>query len=212
MSERGSPFCPHVIDQVRDGLRKPVLHAPFPSPLQIASSPSLSSSSYQGSNTYYTPTQSLTALHEPFSIPSNLLNTTSFTTISPQAQESYMGPMHPYQVKENLLMFGAEASCSSSDGSCNQMSYGKEAEYEYGVARAGAIGEQMGFESYFYNGVEENKKFMLGDHGLTEKPNVLWKETPLEYGLEEIKQLVTTNGCNNFFPDENKTQERVMYY
>ncbi|KAF8397751.1 hypothetical protein HHK36_016673 [Tetracentron sinense] len=168
---------------------------PFPS-LQRASSQSLSS--YKGSNTYYTPTKSLTALHEPISISSNLLN----NTVSLQAQDTFVGSLHHYQVKDGLLMFGAEASCSSnSDG-----------------GGSSAIGEQMGFDqSYFYNGVEENQKFMLGNGGVngwTEKVNGgLWGETPLEYGFEEFKQITATNiACNNLFSDESKTQERVMYY
>ncbi|KAF8403117.1 hypothetical protein HHK36_011211 [Tetracentron sinense] len=128
------------------------------------------------------------------------------------AQESFVGPIHSYQVKDSLLMFGGESSCSSSDGSCNQISYGKEIKQEYG-----ANVEQMGLEGYFYNGVEENQKFELGcgsiNGGIEIRPNGLWGETPLDYGIEEIKQLMTSNACNNFFMDhENKTQEKVMYF
>lgn len=127
---------------------------------------------------------------------------------------------HP--VKDNLLVFGSEPSCSSnnSDGSCSQISYGREIKQE-----------DIGFQNYISNGFEENQKFILsygnngGDHQnlnqWTEKPNGYFGETPLDYDLvEDVKQLISSssngNGCNNdnnnFLLDENKTQEKVMYY
>ena len=50
--------------------------------------------------------------------------------------------------------------------------------------------------------------------GWTGKQNgLLWEQNPLDYGLEEIKQLISTNNsCNNFLFDDKKTQERVTYY
>nr|DAD28563.1 TPA_asm: hypothetical protein HUJ06_030031 [Nelumbo nucifera] len=207
--------------------RKPSQPA-LPTHLQTASSsPSLpsSSSSYEGSGTYYNPGRSLTGL-EPISIPSNLLSGTNTHTTTPtstllQTQESFMSSMHNgYPVNEGLLMFGGEPSCSSSDGSCNQISYGKDMEYEYCGGRGGvANSEQMDLESFFYNGVSEDQKFMAegnnggcGVDGWTQKPNGVWEETPLDYGLEEIKQFITSNACNSCFFDENKTQGRVVYY
>ncbi|XP_042492975.1 transcription factor RAX2-like [Macadamia integrifolia] len=226
--------------------RKPPQQSfPFQHLKTLSSSPSLSSSSsYKGNSTtnYYTPTESFTS-PEPISIPTNLLSNTniSITTTYPilQAQEiSLVSPMYQFQVKDNLLMFGGtEPSCSSSDGSCsNQISYGKEIEFEYGGGGGGGGGgvnaaqhqqhqqhqQQMGLGTYLYNEIEENKKFLVGGnnggHGIdgwTEKPNGLWEEeVPLEYGLEEIKQLISSNNgnCNSFFVDDNKTQGRVMYY
>ncbi|KAK4356423.1 hypothetical protein RND71_025394 [Anisodus tanguticus] len=44
-------------------------------------------------------------------------------------QYSYNNFQSYPQIKDNLLMFG-EASCSSSDGSCSQMSFGKEIKIE----------------------------------------------------------------------------------
>lgn len=99
-------------------------------------------------------------------------------------------------------MFGGDqASCSSSDGSCSnqQRSHGKEFDYEYYGDRNNNC-EQMGLQNnFFYNGVEEDKKFMIS--------NV---ETPLDYGLEEIKQLISSSTTsNNFLFDENRTEEKV---
>ncbi|XP_043699352.1 transcription factor RAX2 [Telopea speciosissima] len=224
--------------------RKPPHQQSFPSHhLQnlSSSSPSLSpSSSYKDNSintNYYTPTKSFTS-SDPISIPPNLWSNTNLsitTSNTPttasllRAQENLVGPMYQYhQVKDNFLMFGgtAEPSCSSSNGSSNnQISYGKEIEFEFGGG--GVNGEQqqqqqqMGLGTYLFNGVEENHKFFLGGNngghhgfdGWTEKPNGLWGEAPLENGLEEIKQLISTHGCNNsFFVDENKTQGRAMYY
>ncbi|KAJ4978663.1 hypothetical protein NE237_009443 [Protea cynaroides] len=203
-------------------------HQSFPSyHLQkLSLTPSLSTSSpYRDSNintTYYTPTKSFTS-PEPISIPPNLWTNTSASLL--RAQESLVGPMYHYQAKDNFLMFGGadQPSCSSSNGSSNnnQISYGKEIEFEFG----GVNGEQqqqqqhMGMGTCLHNGVEQNQKFLLGSSngghgfdGLTEKPNGLWGEVPLEYGLEEIKQLISTHGCNSFFVDDNKTQGRAMYY
>ncbi|XP_010267204.1 PREDICTED: transcription factor MYB3-like [Nelumbo nucifera] len=222
--------------------RKAPHHQPsLPTHLPMAvSSPSQSlsssSSSYQGSRSYYNPSESVVGL-EPISIPSNLLsNCNTYTTTSTatattstllQAQDGFMSPMHNYQVKEGLLMFGGEPSCSSSDGSCNQISYGKEMEYEYGGSGGGGggvgNGEQMGLESFSYTDVFDNQKFMIGGNvyggcGLdgwtpSQKPNdQMLVEPPLDYGLEEIKQLVSSNGCSNLWFDENKTQGRGMYY
>ncbi|KAK9289609.1 hypothetical protein L1049_007766 [Liquidambar formosana] len=195
------------------------------------SSPALSSSppSYKCSSnintTYYNPAarSSFTGLEPTISVPSSSLvnrtTTTATATTGLPHQESFVGPMHHYQVKDGFLMFGGETSCSSSDGSCsnqNQLTHAKDIDYEYGGSNCT---EQMGFQNYFYNGVEENHKFMLsnggggGGNGWTEKPNGVWGETPIvDYGLEEIKQLISTNSCNNFLVDENKTEERVMMY
>ncbi|KAL5831048.1 hypothetical protein ACOSQ4_016402 [Xanthoceras sorbifolium] len=135
-------------------------------------------------------------------------------------------------MKENFLMFGSDqTSCSSSDGSCGQISYGnKEIKQE----------DQMGFQGgYNYsNGFEENHKFMLsygsnnsnststgGDQNqiyswAAEKTNGFFGEPPTppsHYStLEDVKQLISSscvngyhhdtdnNDNNNFFTDANK--------
>ncbi|KAM3689270.1 hypothetical protein ACB098_09G034100 [Castanea mollissima] len=139
-----------------------------------------------------------------------------------QAQENFVGPPQNYQIKDNLLMFGSEASCSSSDGSSNNLiNHGNgEREYEYG----GNYGEvQMGGlqQSFLYNGnIDGNQRFMIsnGDGDVNgnwiQKQNGMWNDHPLDYGLEEIKQLISTSNCNNFLFDENKTdqEKQMMFY
>lgn len=112
------------------------------------------------------------------------------------------GSMHSCHVQDSsLLRFAGEASCSSSDGSStNQISCSKEVERD--------------LQHYLCNGVDENQKIMFttdANIGYTDdqKP---YGENQLDYSLEEIKQLISTDLCNNFFIDENKTGEKVAYY
>ncbi|KAF9596403.1 hypothetical protein IFM89_010667 [Coptis chinensis] len=177
-------------------------------------------STYQNSINFYSLSKSPHGL-EALSIPSNFLNSDKYTTRSTltslhESQENLVGLMHNYGENENLLMFGGEPSCSSSDGSCNQMTYNKDIEYECNGS-GGHHGVQVGSESYFFNGISENQKGILasgpvgGNNGWT---NGFWGENPLplDYGLEDIKQLVSTNDCSNFFSGETKTQGRIMYF
>ncbi|KAK2981198.1 hypothetical protein RJ640_007132 [Escallonia rubra] len=101
--------------------------------------------------------------------------------LNPTTQNGYVGPMH------NYLMFGGidqAASCSSSDGSCNnnQISHAKEV-------------DQYDQFNYIYNGVNEiqNPKSMLPNGGDLDG---LYGENPLDYGLEEIKQLISCSNLN----------------
>ncbi|KAH8505688.1 hypothetical protein H0E87_012781, partial [Populus deltoides] len=207
--------------------RKPQQAALFSSLLQATSLPSspstlLSSSSSSftcSNNSYYSNlTRSFT---DPISFSSSPMSTSSFATASMlHPQETFVGPMQNDQVKDSLIMFGGEASCSSSDGSCNnQRSHVKE-EYEYSGG-TNNNNEQMGLQNYLYNGVEDDQKLMVSSgaaahgvlNGWIEKQNGLWPgDNPLDYGLEEIKQLISTSSCNSFLFDENKTGEKVMYY
>ncbi|KAJ6913627.1 transcription factor RAX2 [Populus alba x Populus x berolinensis] len=206
--------------------RKPQQAALFSSLLQATSLPSSpstllsSSSSFTCSNnSYYSNlTRSFT---DPISFSSSPMSTSSLATASMlHPQETFVGPMQNDQVKDSLIMFGGEASCSSSDGSCNnQMSHVKE-EYEYSGGTNNS-NEQMGLQNYLYNGVEDGQKLMVSSeaaahgvlNGWIEKQNGLWPgDNSLDYGLEEIKQLISTSSCNSFLFDENKTGEKVMYY
>ena len=104
-----------------------------------------------------------------------------------------MGPMQQNcQVKDSVFVFGSEASCSSSDGT---------------------FVDQIAVDNYLYSaGVEETQKFMPSNAGSV---SGLWgtEINELDYfGLEEIKQLISTNGGNDFLFDENKTEEKVMYF
>ena len=129
---------------------------------------------------------------------------------------------HYQQLQDGLQVFVGEASCSSSDGSCsNQISQSKEVEYEYGGARgnngANKGDQPIGMHSYNFYEADENQKLMASNGGganeWSEKSsNGLWGETPLDYELEEIKQLISTSSCNSFIFYENKAEEKVMYY
>ncbi|XP_060175284.1 transcription factor RAX2-like isoform X1 [Lycium barbarum] len=137
-----------------------------------------------------------------------------------QSHERLVNSLKYCTLKDNLLMFGGstEASCSSSDGGCSQMSYAKEIKKE-------EIGNCK-FSNY-----EDTQKFNILDYGNNnistwadqQKPNgYLGNNTQiqLQYDLEEVKQLIGSgngngSGCNNnslFFNDENKTDARGMYY
>ncbi|CAA2982799.1 Hypothetical predicted protein [Olea europaea subsp. europaea] len=117
-----------------------------------------------------------------------------------------------YPVKENMLVFGgAEASCSSSDGSCSQISRGKTVKQELGCLQ-GLVSN---------NGFRENQKFILdyghingdnnGDPFLTftdQKSTGILGNSQLQYDIEEVKQMIS---IGNGLLDENKTQEKRMY-
>lgn len=161
-----------------------------------------------------------------------------------QGQEGFINhPMQFYPGKDNMLMFGStEASCSSSDGSCSQISYGKDMKQE----------QMNGFQGFFSNNgydQESSPKFILdygnnhqninngggegaggvsGDHHHHHqistwvphhdlKANGFCSNSAdqLQYDLEEVKQLISSSNANSsllFFNDENKTHERGMYY
>ncbi|XP_040992812.1 transcription factor RAX2-like [Juglans microcarpa x Juglans regia] len=176
----------------------------------------LSSSLYKECSSYYTSTtKSFSGLDPSTSIPSSFLSSSTSLATHPsvfQTQESRASFMQYYPVKENL-MFGGEGSCSSSDGSCTQISYGREIKQEV-----------MAFQGYISDGLEENQKFML-NYGRNGGENVSqWAETPHAYfgdqvplgcDLEDVKQLVTRSNCgasNLFNIDESKTAEKVTYF
>ncbi|XVF05741.1 hypothetical protein REPUB_Repub05bG0198300 [Reevesia pubescens] len=202
--------------------RKP---PPFPS----SQTPPVSSL-YKDCTSYYTaPTRSFTAFEPISSVQSDPFNNDNATlaTIDSsliQTPEmslvSHMQYYHP--VKENFIMFGSEPSCSSSDGCCSQMSYGRAREIKQeDMSNFQDLVGSNGYENH-------NQKFMLSygssinDGGenvnqWTEKPNGYYG-CPLDYDLEDVKRLINSssnNNCsnnNNFFIDENKTEEKVMYY
>ncbi|XP_054776522.1 transcription factor MYB87-like [Prosopis cineraria] len=135
-----------------------------------------------------------------------------------QTQESFMSPIEL-----------VAASCNSSNGSYNnssQMSRVKESEAAgYGVDQGSLIQEMIAANNnydYLYSigmEMEETQKVMVcdGDYvsvGWTEKQNGLWQENnpPFDYGIEEIKQLISSSSGNNFLFDENMTQKMAMYY
>ncbi|KAJ0967302.1 hypothetical protein J5N97_024219 [Dioscorea zingiberensis] len=153
---------------------------------------------------------------EQFLQPSFEISTGNSTLPSSSCQNNYYtaaaaaaaaaAAKQEYQMKSsgNFLMFGGETSCStSSDGSCSQISY------DYN--NIGVLHEQIAYEHCFYD-----HKFMLGMGG----------EVPIDYGYEEIKELLggnnnnTVTGCNdNIYAATGttrvgsfKVQEKFMYY
>ncbi|KAK8600344.1 hypothetical protein V6N13_059853 [Hibiscus sabdariffa] len=191
-------------------------HATFSSLLQSSSPFPPSTVLYNCSNnTYQTPATSFSCFE-----PSCL---TAASILQPQPQESLLGPIQQYQLQDNgVRMFGGEASCSSSDGSCSNIQIsGKNKELEYSN---GDHHQQIGMHGYhnFYSEVaDESQKLIMGDHGADgwsdnqKSANGLWgeTETPLDYGIEEIKQLIsTTSSCNSFIFDESKADEKDVYY
>ncbi|KAK6144368.1 hypothetical protein DH2020_021188 [Rehmannia glutinosa] len=96
----------------------------------------------------------------------------------------------------NMLIFGGndQASCSSSDGSCSKDHVIKQE-------------DQMGyFQGFSANAFADQKP----NYGILENNN-----SQLECDLEEVKGLISS-GIGNYnsllFTDENKTDERGMYY
>ncbi|XP_044473142.1 transcription factor RAX2-like [Mangifera indica] len=179
-------------------LQKP--SSPPPSPSPQLSSPS-STISY-----YTTQATTFTSLDQPHSFSNTLLSnncciTTSSNILQVPQESNLLSSIQHFQVKDSASMFGndqAAASCSSSDAS-------KELEYDYsGSGNSNTV--QMGFQDCFYN--------TNGSWSDEQKPNINgdWDETPLmDYGLEEIKQLIRTSSCNNsILFDENKTEEKAI--
>lgn len=176
-------------------------------------------------NSCYQPQVSFTESISYSSLLSGNSSTTCAYSSTFQAQESSFGfgPIQNCQVSSGFVL-GGETSCSSSsDGSYNnnnnQMSHVKEAELGYGGD--GSFGEHViiGGLGYLSSGVEDlaTQKLMMPSNagrvsGWTGEESRLWGESALDYGLEEIKQLISTSSCNNFMFDDSKTGEMVMYY
>ncbi|KAJ1384070.1 SANT/Myb domain [Sesbania bispinosa] len=215
----------------------PLSHQRKPSfPSSNNQSPQPSQSSHPLHRDYYyspTTTLSFTGL-EPcnISLPSsnyaNYNTTTSCTTTSVsdlpfyQNQESMVSVMSPMQqyypiCRDSMLMFGSEGSCSSSDGSCTQ---GREIKQE-----------EIGYQSYMSTGFDDyntnnNHSFMLSYSSISDGGENINQSTeksggggccgqtltPFDYGVEDIKQLISSSGSSGFNIDENKKEEKAMYY
>ncbi|KAJ7947869.1 MYB transcription factor [Quillaja saponaria] len=192
---------------------------PFPNPQSVTMTPSMDKDCT--SHNYYSP--------ETISLTDNYSNSktslaNNFPTVL-QNQEGLVSPMQMkyYPMKDNLLMFSSEASCSTSDGSCSQISYVREMKLD----------QEMGnLQNYIpNNGFGESHKFMFNNYEssnfggenvnfnqwVDEKPTEFSWETKMDYDLmEDVKKLISSNNYGNEFNclfDENKTQlEKVMYY
>ncbi|KAI4322311.1 hypothetical protein L6164_022018 [Bauhinia variegata] len=203
---------------------------PFPSSIQnsvpFPSSQSLSSSLYRDCSSYYSRESTISFTgQEPISVPLSTYASTSSTTsswattsfpFSQNQESSFVSPMQYYPVRDSVLMFGSEGSCSSSDGSCSQISHGREMKQD-----------EMGFrQNYVCSGFEDSNRFMFsygsnnGGDNVNQwvESNGCLGESALDYGLEDIKLLISSNssssnnGYSLFNIDENKTHEKMMYY
>lgn len=199
------------------GLQLPISHqrkSPFPPP----------NSSHLFSLDYFSHTPIPFTNLEPISLPSNNNNNYANTSFTPfyQNQEYSMisvnNPMqYNYPIKDNMFMFGSEGSCSSSDGSCT-LSHGKEIKQE----------ENIGYHHMSSNGFDDyNNNFMISCNNGGENINQYEEKssgvgytngqsqtlTPLlDYGLEDIKQLICSNNKGFNVDEIHKIEENGMYY
>lgn len=169
-------------------------------------SPSIIYTDYYGNTSF-------TSL-EPISLPSNNNNyantcctaTTTSVSLPPfyQNQEVSLSlPMqYDYSMRDNMLMFGSEGSCSSSsDGSFKEIKQ-----------------EEIGYQNYMSTGFDDyNNNFMLSCNQYAENSGGVGCTSqtlnPLDYSLEDINQLISSSNSSNsgFNIDENKTEEKAMY-
>ncbi|KAL9268247.1 Transcription factor MYB36-like protein, partial [Drosera capensis] len=129
-------------------------------------------------NTYFNSSSTLpfTGFYNPLGCPSDISsNTLSHYQVLQSTQDhGNMTIMQSY-----LAMFGgaAEPSCSSSDGSCgNQISQGREMDYEHGSQPSGEKQSMMQNHCYLYHGHEGNQVIMAPNgelaNGLSAKCNL----------------------------------------
>ncbi|CAN1304981.1 Transcription factor MYB36, partial [Linum perenne] len=109
---------------------------------------------------------------------------TMMMSSSPMQQQQQQ---HYQHVKDGVLMFGSgatEASCSSSDGSSNNVHHrGQVNEFDYEA-------EQLQMMSSFHQQGTNNNNNNNVDH-------YYYGNQIEDFGFEEIKQLASTNSCNN---------------
>ncbi|KAL3530512.1 hypothetical protein ACH5RR_009834 [Cinchona calisaya] len=173
-------------------------------------------------NYFTSTTKSLTGFESISSVHSNLLYDNTYNL---QGQEGLLGPMQFYPGKDkNMLIFGGgatdQASCSSSDGSCNQISYGNKEIKQENMNGSTILQDYL---SNYYNAnydPQEHQQFILdygnnngaggsGDqistwwaHHYDQKPNVFSSnitDQQLEYDLEELKQLISSSNEKSMY-------------
>ncbi|CAL9753346.1 unnamed protein product [Musa acuminata subsp. burmannicoides] len=90
--------------------------------------------------------------------------------------------------RSNMITFGSDPSCSSSGGSCTQISYGTVLECAYDGR--GCEGTQVSIDNCIHDGLEDTNRLLQAGGGSH-------VETPLNYTYEEIKHLLNYNSeCN----------------
>ncbi|GLU11870.1 hypothetical protein SLE2022_285900 [Rubroshorea leprosula] len=198
-----------------------------PPPYPPSSSESSFSSLYKDYTIpyYSTSTKSFTGFEPISSVhQSNLLHSTSgLASTNPsflRNPEKLVCPVYYPSMKDNFLMFGSETSCStSSDGSCSQI---KQEDHHMGSTNFQSFTSSRAYEdqthklmvSYGSNGGENVNQWNEKAHGYCGETQTV------DYDPEEVKQLISSsstsngiiNNTNFLFSDENKTQEKVMYY
>lgn len=177
---------------------------------------------------YFTHTPTSLIDLQTISLPSNNYPNTSFNPFY-QNQESMISVVNPpmqynYPIKDNMFMFGSEGS-SSSDGSCT-LSHGKEIKQEEIVyhhnMNSGGFDGYNNNNNFMINGnigsfvgesvnQHEEKSSGVGysyNNGQSQTLNPL-----LDYGFEDIKQLISSSSNKGFHVDDiHKNEEIGMYY
>ncbi|CAI8616357.1 unnamed protein product [Vicia faba] len=182
---------------------------------------------------YFTQTPTTFNDLQTISHPSNNYPNTSFNPFY-QNQDS-MNPHMQYNnypiIKDNnnMFMFGSEGSCTSSDGSCKEIKQ-EEIGYHHHHHHMSSIG----FDEFNNNNnfmISSNNESVIGGANMNqyeEKSSGVGYSynsttisqtqalTPLlDYGLEDIKHLISSNNNNikGFNVDEiHKNEENGMYY
>ncbi|OAY67395.1 Transcription factor RAX3 [Ananas comosus] len=153
--------------------------------------------------------------------PSTTTTTTTTTTTFSSPTPLQIGPLMP-QLKEsgsNLLIFGGDQSCSSSDGSCTQIHYGSGRDIEFDLLNISAGDhQQVSLESYLFNGVEDAQKLLLISGGGGGGGGCGGASFEYNYP-EEIKPIVGSgnNGCNSLYLNDPtsgciKNQGKYLYF
>ncbi|KAG8371288.1 hypothetical protein BUALT_Bualt13G0071900 [Buddleja alternifolia] len=185
--------------------------SPFSASTQLLTQPL--SQLYRDYNSFYN--QAAPKSLSPIEAPQNFLynfplSTTQYcSSYYQQNQEGLVDLQYnfnPVKDNNNMLIFGGndQASCSSSDGSCSQISYGNKDH----VKQEEIVGQFQGLINS-NNGFHNYGKNFNGDPIMSGLVN-----SQLQCDLEEVKQLIS-NGNDNInllFNDENKTEKMGMYY
>ena len=117
-----------------------------------------------------------------------------------------------YSSTSSSLLSGNSSTSAAQEGfisptksnSKNQISHVIDQKLVEGCGDATFV-EQNNIDSvdYIYSEVEDSEKLMFSNAGSI---NGLWGENPLDYGIDEIKQLInttaSTSSCNNFLFDD----------
>ncbi|XP_004487066.1 transcription factor RAX2-like [Cicer arietinum] len=157
------------------------------------------SNSHSYYNNYQTPTN--TSFVEQISVPNSTISEPFYQEDHSLQYSNY--PSLPITT-ESLVMFGSEGSCcSSSDGISSSL-----------VKQDDIIK----FQNFMQTNNNNNNIINHVGFNQWEKVNFCFSQnqkqisTTLDYDLEYIKQLISSNSNNLMSVDENKREEKSMYY